>query len=98
MRYYLLQYDKVAGYEERQRGLQAEHLAYVQAAAESGELLLGGSLADPIDGSAMLLFRADSAKRVEDFAAQDPYVTGGIVSHWHVRYWDVCLGAAVITE
>lgn len=98
MHYYLLQYDKVAGYEERQRGLQTEHLAYVQAAADKGELLLGGSLADPIDGSAMLLFRVESAKRVEDFAAQDPYVTGGIVSHWHVRYWDVCLGAALTTE
>ena len=43
-------------------------------------------LCDPVD-SALLWFKADSAKVVEDFVAADPYVKNGLVTSWRVRPW-----------
>ena len=57
--HYLLFYDVVPDYAERRASYRAEHLAYARAAHARGELLLGGALADPVDG-AVLLFRGDS--------------------------------------
>jgi len=58
--------------------------------------LLGGALADPIDGAlidgAILLFRCDSPAVVEDFVRVDPYVTGGLVKHWYIRQWHTVVG------
>jgi uncharacterized protein len=56
--HYLLFYDKVPDYADREGPLRASHLEYVQAAVRRGDLILGGSLADPTDGAAVLLFRA----------------------------------------
>ncbi len=90
--HYLLFYEKAPGYAEREAPLQAAHRDYVQAAARRGELVLGGSLADPADGTAVLLFRADSAATAEAFAAADPYVLHGIVQRWRVRPWLTVVG------
>lgn len=65
----------------------------MKAAARSGELVLAGSLADPVDGAALLLFRADSPAVAEQFAVADPYVVHGIISRWHVRTWTTVVGA-----
>src|SRR5262245_28281932 len=75
--HYLLFYDVVTDYAERRAKYRAEHLAYARAAHARGELLLGGALADPLDG-AVLLFRGDSPAVAERFAAADPYVTNGL--------------------
>jgi hypothetical protein len=48
-------------------------------------------LADPVDGSAVLLFQADSPAPVEACAA-DPFVLHGIVSRWWVREWQTVVG------
>jgi uncharacterized protein YciI len=56
-----------------------------------GELLLGGAFADPVDG-AVLLFSAPSKDLVEDFARNDPYVAGGLVTRWRVRAWTTVIG------
>ena len=90
--YYLLFYEKVPDYEDRQRPLQAAHRSYVEAAAGRGELLLAGSLADPTDGSAALLFQVDSPTIAEAFARGDPYVSHGVVHRWHVRRWEIVVG------
>lgn len=83
----------VNGAAEREGPLRVAHLAHVQAAVSRGELLLGGPLADPLDGAQALLFRADSATTAEVFAEADPYVLKGIVSRWHVRPWQTVVGA-----
>jgi uncharacterized protein YciI len=56
-----------------------------------GELLLGGAFADPVDG-AVLLFSAASQDVVEEFAREDPYVRGGLVTRWKVRAWTTVIG------
>jgi uncharacterized protein len=92
--HYLLLYDVVADYMTRRIPLRASHLAYAQAFVDRGELLLGGALADPVDG-AVLLFEAESAAVVEGFAAADPYVKQGLVIRWRVREWTTVIGQGV---
>jgi len=91
--HYLLFYEKVTDYAERQTlTLQEAHLAHLLTAVRSGALLLGGVLDSPRDGTALLLFRSDSARPVESFAETDPYVLAGVVFRWHVRGWDTVVG------
>jgi uncharacterized protein YciI len=89
--HYLLFYDVVEDYVERRTPLRAAHLAHAAAAHARGELVLGGALADPVDG-AVLLFRGDSPAVAESFAASDPYVTNGLVTRWRVRKWTTVVG------
>jgi len=89
--HYLLFYDVVPDYVERRTQYRAEHLAQGRAAVARGELVLGGALADPIDG-AVLLFRGDSPAVAEDFAVADPYVRSGLVTRWRVRPWTTVVG------
>jgi uncharacterized protein YciI len=89
--HYLLLYDYVPDVLDRRPPLRAEHLALARAAVARGELVLGGALADPVDG-AVLLFRADSPAVAEAFAAADPYVRHGLVTRWRVREWTTVVG------
>lgn len=91
MKHYLLFYDVGPDYVARRAEFRAEHLAKAWQASERGELLLGGALADPIDG-AVLLFKGESPSVAEDFARVDPYVTSGAVRRWHVREWNTVAG------
>ena len=89
--HYLLYYDVVPDYAERRASFRAQHLARAWAAVERGELILGGALADPMDG-ALLLFNCDSVAAVEAFARGDPYVVHGLVRHWRIREWTTVVG------
>jgi len=91
--HYLLFYEKIAGYEELQRPYALDHRNYFEKRAVQGDMLLGGSLEDPMDGSAVILFEAESAAVVEAFAKADPYVVHGIVNKWSVRKWDIVVGS-----
>jgi uncharacterized protein YciI len=95
--HYLLFYDVVPDYEERRLSLRAAHLAHAQAACARGELILGGAFADPVDG-AVLLFRGDSPKVATAFAAEDPYVTLGLVTRWKVRTWATVVGVGAAIQ
>ena len=94
--HYLLFYDVVPDYGERRVPFRAEHLALARAAHARGELVLGGALADPIDG-AVLLFRGDSPAAAEAFAAADPYVRNGLVTRWRVRAWATAVSYTHLT-
>jgi len=89
-----LLYDVVPDYVERRAPFRAEHLALAQAAHARGELVLGGALADPVDG-AVLLFRGDSPAAAEAFARADPYVRNGLVTRWRVRAWTTVVGDGI---
>ena len=89
--HYLLFYDVVSDYVERRAAFRAQHLAHANAAVERGELVLGGALADPVDG-AVLLFCGASPAAAESFAANDPYVVNGLVARWRVRPWTTVVG------
>lgn len=89
--HYLLLYDFTPDYLER-RGVHREaHLHAAWAAQGRGELILGGALADPAD-AAVLLFKSDSPRVAEEFAAADPYVVHGLVTRWRVRQWNTVVG------
>ncbi|HSJ24554.1 MAG TPA: YciI-like protein [Longimicrobiales bacterium] len=89
--HYLLFYDVTPDYVERRAAFRAEHLGLAWAAQERGELILGGALAEPVDGT-VLLFRGDSPAVAEDFARADPYVLNGLVREWRVRPWTTVVG------
>lgn len=90
----LLLYDVVSDYVERRSAFRAEHLALAQAAHARGELVLGGALAEPVDG-AVLVFRGDSPAVAETFARADPYVRHGLVTRWRVRAWNTVVGDGI---
>lgn len=89
--HFLLIYDVTPEYVERRAQFRPEHLALAWQAHHRGELLLGGALADPVDG-AVLLFQGDSPEAAERFAAADPYVGNGLVRSWKVRPWTTVVG------
>jgi len=94
--HYLLFYDVIPDYVERRAAFRDEHLSLAWQAHSRGELVLGGALADPVDG-AVLFFSCDSPAPVEAFAAADPYVRHGLVTKWRVRAWTTVVGTAAAT-
>lgn len=89
--HYLLLYEAADDYVARRAEFRNVHLKMGWEAAERGELILGGALANPVDG-AVLLFKGDSPEVAEKFAKADPYVASGIVRRWHVREWTTVVG------
>jgi uncharacterized protein YciI len=94
--HYLLFYDAAPDYLQRRAEFRAEHLALAWAAHARAELVLGGALADPVDG-AVLLFQGDSPAAAEAFARADPYVKNGLVTKWSVRQWTTVVGDGAAT-
>jgi len=94
--HYLLFYEAGTDYAERRTPFRGAHLQHARAAAERGELVLGGAFAHPVDG-AVILFRGDSPAAAEQFAKSDPYVVNGVVKRWYVREWTTVVGAAAET-
>lgn len=89
--HYVLFYDVVDNYAEKRAPFRAEHLAHARKAVASGDLVLGGAFANPIDGT-MLLFKGSSPAAAEAFATNDPYVINGLVTRWRVRQWTTVVG------
>jgi uncharacterized protein YciI len=89
--HYLLFYELPDDYVTRREAFRNVHLKLGWEAAERGELVVAGALANPVDG-AVLLFKGDSAEVAEKFAKADPYVTNGIVKRWYVREWTTVIG------
>lgn len=94
--HYLLFYEVGDDYVSRRAEFREAHLAKAWQASARGELVLGGALANPVDG-AVLLFKGNSAEVAERFAKVDPYVTSGIVKRWYVREWATVAGADAAT-
>jgi len=93
--HFLLFYTYVPDVLERRANFRGPHLKHAWAAKERGELVLAGALADPVDGG-VLWFSAPDKAVVERFAAEDPYVKGGLVTKWSVREWTTVVGDAAI--
>jgi uncharacterized protein len=91
MKHFLLFYDVGDDYVAKRAAFRDAHLKKAWASHARNELVLGGALADPVDG-AVLLFRVESAGVVEDFAKADPYVVNGLVTRWRIREWSTVAG------
>ena len=96
MKHYLLFYEVADDYTTRRAAFRGAHLTAAWAAAERGELVLGGALANPAD-SAVLLFKGDSPEVAEKFAKTDPYVLNGVVKSGRVREWTTVVGEGSAT-
>jgi uncharacterized protein YciI len=94
--HYLLFYDVVPDYATKRVPLRSAHLAHAWRAAQRGELVLAGALANPIAG-AVLLFNGSSPGVAERFAQEDPYVKNGVVTKWRVREWTTVVGEDAAT-
>jgi uncharacterized protein YciI len=94
--HYILFYDVVDEYVTKRTQFRELHLNYARASYERGELVLGGALADPVDG-AVLVFRGDTEKVAERFARNDPYVLNGLVKQWRIRRWTTVIGDGATT-
>jgi uncharacterized protein len=90
--HFLLYYEKAPDHAQREPPLMKAHRDHVRAAVVRGELILGGPLLEPADGSNVLLFQADTSTTAEAFASADPYVQNGIVTRWYVRPWQTVVG------
>ena len=94
--HFLLFYEFVPDYLQRRAQFRDAHLRQAWESHARGELVLGGAYADPADGAA-LLFSCESREVVERFAASDPYVLAGLVTHWQVREWTTVAGRDAAT-
>jgi len=89
--HYVLIYDVGEDFIERRAQFRDEHLALAWKAADAGELLLAGALAEPTE-QALLLFEATTPDVAERFARADPYVRNGLVKRWRVQQWHTVVG------
>jgi uncharacterized protein len=90
--YYLLIYAVVENYVAARQPFREEHLQLARAAADRGELLLGGACGDPVDG-ALLVFQGTGPEVAEAFVRSDPYVAQGLITGWSIRPWNVVAGS-----
>ena len=86
---HLLLYTYVDNAAEQRAPFRAGHIAAARAAEDRKELVLGGALADPLDGAVLAFTGREVA---ESFARADPYVLNGIVTDWTIREWTVVVG------
>ena len=91
--HWLLTYDYVDDIAARRAPFREAHLGLVRDLHDRGLLLMAGAVGDPIEG-ALFVFTADDAAVVEEFVAQDPYVSEALVTGWQVRPWNVVVGRA----
>lgn len=89
--HYLVFYEFAPDYLERRTPHRKEHLQLAWDAQARGELILGGPLAEPVDGG-VLLFQCDSPDIPTTFAETDPYVKHGVVTRFEVRPWTTVIG------
>ncbi|RXZ42020.1 YciI-like protein [Crenobacter cavernae] len=93
--HYLLFYELDHNYLLRRGEFRDEHLALAWGAQQRGELVLAGSMSDPVDG-AVLLFKGDTPGVAERFAQADPYVINGLVTRWWLREWKTVVGDGAV--
>ncbi len=94
--HFLLFYEFVPDYLQRRSAYRDDHLRLCWEAQARAELILGGAVADPVDG-AVLLFQGANDAAASAFAQADPYVLAGLVTRWWVRPWTTVVGEAAAT-
>ena len=88
--YFILTYETVQDYVELRKPFRSEHLGLLNIELKKKHIVLGGALEDPAD-KAVIIWKVDSKKIVEDFVAKDPYVQNGLVSNYEIRSWNVVI-------
>jgi uncharacterized protein len=86
--HHILFYDYVADVLERRAPYREAHLARIRAEREAGRITMAGALGDPPHGGAFV-FVGVRPEEIEAFAAEDPYVTAGLVVSHRIERWNV---------
>eukprot|EP00286_Rhodomonas_abbreviata_P026141 CAMPEP_0181296870 /NCGR_PEP_ID=MMETSP1101-20121128/4933_1 /TAXON_ID=46948 /ORGANISM="Rhodomonas abbreviata, Strain Caron Lab Isolate" /LENGTH=181 /DNA_ID=CAMNT_0023401761 /DNA_START=96 /DNA_END=641 /DNA_ORIENTATION=+ len=87
----VLTYSYVPDILERRGPHRAGHLAGAQELTDSGNCIMAGALANPVDG-AIFVFRGLTEQQVAAFVQKDPYVINGLVTEWKIREWTAVVG------
>jgi uncharacterized protein YciI len=87
--HHILFYEYVEDVLERRGPYREEHLARIASEREEGRVVIAGSLGDPPHGAAIAFGPDVSVDEIEAFAADDPYVRGGLVAARRVERWNV---------
>ena len=82
---YVMTYRAVEGFLPLAQENHPAHSARVDEFARRGDLLMVGTLDEPMNGDAMAVFTTREA--AEEFIAGDPFVLNGVVAGWTVRPW-----------
>jgi uncharacterized protein YciI len=88
----VLEYTYGDDYLQAREAHRSAHLAAAWAAVDRGELLLGGAAGDGPFTALLIFTGTDALQKARDFAAVDPYVTGGVVASWAARPWRTVVG------
>ncbi len=90
--YYLLFYHTIDNYVEKRAPFRDQHLSLLNQEVDNNHVVLGGALADPAD-QAIIVWKVDNVKIIEDFVANDPYVKQGLISRYEIRPWKVVINS-----
>jgi uncharacterized protein YciI len=87
--HHILFYEYVEDMLERRGPYREEHLARITSERQGGRVVMAGALGDPPHGAAIVFGPDVSVDEIEAFAADDPYVRGGLVAARRVERWNV---------
>ena len=86
---YVLLYDSADDVATKAPEHFPAHHARLMEFHARGELLMVGTFGDPIAEGSMAVFR--TREGAEEFVADDPFVTSGVVARWYLREWNEVL-------
>lgn len=89
--YFILTYYTVDNYVEKRKPYRSEHLELLEVELKKKHIILGGALSDPAD-QAIIVWKVNDRKIIEDFVKNDPYVKNGLISKHEIRSWNVVIG------
>jgi len=91
MPFFTLSYQLTDDYMQKREPVRGLHFEHITPYHKAGKLIYGGAYNDPAEG-ALLIFKVEHQKEIEDFAERDPYVINGVVTSYQVRLWNVAIG------
>ena len=86
---YVLLYESADDVASKAPGHFPAHKARLDEFHARGDLLMVGTFGDPQAQGSMAIFRTRDA--AEEFAREDPFVTGGVVARYEIRDWNEIL-------
>jgi uncharacterized protein YciI len=86
----ILFYEYVEGVADKRTPHRDGHLGLLRELHDDGRVKMAGAFSDPLDGAAIVF---SDRKWAQEFAERDPYVANGLVTRWHIRDWNVVIGA-----
>lgn len=69
-----------------------DHRVFLRGLHERGLLVASGPLVDAPEPTGLLIFQAESATRIRDVLAEDPFQKAHYVVEADVREWDPVIG------